>query len=191
MNLFALNAPNGAEATKDSRISRNTEILSQFKSIAFRKRLKNELDRMYENYDQIDVEITEKDEPRVTIYKIEKGLTEKDDRLQTYEFIVTREYPFRPPVIFFQNRPYLEFLKTRYISKESTDIFRKVTGYNCFCCSSVNCSDNWNPSITLEKIITEIQLIKRKKRDIVNKIIADKIKLRYLIDDIDLDSWLF
>lgn len=172
-------------------ISRNNEILSQFKAISLRKRLKNELDRMYANYDQIDIEITEKDDPRVNIYKIEKGLTDDDDRLQTYGFIVTRDYPFRPPKIFFQNRPYIDFLKTRYISKSGSDIFKKVTGHNCFCCSSVNCSDNWSPGITLEKIIEEIQFIKRKKRDIVNKIIADKIKARYLIDDIDLDSWLY
>lgn len=167
-------------------ISRNNEILSQFKAVAFRKRLKNELDRMYANYDQIDVEETDKGEAQVTIYKIEP-----DDKLQTYGFKITRDYPFRPPTIFFQNRPYLEFLKMRYISKEGTDIFRKVTGQHCFCCSSVNCGDNWSPGITLEKIIAEIQFVKRKKRDIVNKIIADKIKLRYLIDDIDLDSWLF
>lgn len=172
-------------------ISRNNEILSQFKSVAFRKRLKNELDRMYPNYNQIDVEVTEKDEVRVNVYKIEKGTTENDDKLQTYGFVITRDYPFRSPIIFFQNRPYLEFLRTRYISKTEKDIFKKITGLNCFCCSSVNCGDNWSPGITLEKIIAEVQFIKRKKRDIVNKIIADKIKARHLIDDVDLDSWLF
>jgi len=167
-------------------IARNNEILSRFKVVALRKRLKNELDKMYKNYDQIDVEETEKGEAQVTIYNIEP-----DDRLQTYGFIITRDYPFRPPTIFFQNRPYLEFLRTRYISKNGKDIFRKVTGQNCFCCSSLNCGDNWSPGITLEKLIAEIQSYKKKKRDIVNKIMADKIKARYLIDDIDLDSWLF
>jgi ubiquitin-protein ligase len=170
----------------DQLISRNNEILLQFKAVAFRKRLKNELDRMYANYDQIDVEETEKGDAKVTVYKIEN-----DDKLQTYGFVITRDYPFRPPVIFFQNRPYLDFLKTRYISKSGTDIFRKITGFNCFCCSSVNCGDNWSPGITLDKIIVEIQFFKKKKRDIVNKILADKIKARYLIDDIDLESWLF
>ena len=175
----------------DLLISRNNEILAEFKSVAFRKRLKNELDRMYVNYDQIDVEVTDKGEARVNVYKIEKGMTENDEKLQTYGFVITRDYPFRPPIIFFQNRPYLEFLKSRYISKTEKDIFKKITGFNCFCCFSVNCGDNWSPGITLEKIIKEIQFFKKKKRDIVNKIIADKIKIRYLIDDIDLDSWLF
>ena len=175
----------------DQLISRNNEILLQFKAVAFRKRLKNELDRMYANYDQIDVDETEKGDAKVTVYKIEKGMTENDDKLQTYGFIITRDYPFRSPVIFFQNRPYIDFLKSRYISKTEIDVFKKITGLNCFCCSSVNCCDNWSPGITLDKIIVEIQFFKKKKRDIVNKIIADKIKVRFLIDDIDLDSWLF
>ena len=175
----------------DQLISRNNEILLQFKAVAFRKRLKNEIDRMYANYDQIDVEETEKGGAKITVYKIEKGITENEDKLQTYSFVITRDYPFRPPVIFFQNRPYLDFLKSRYISKPGSDIFKRITGLNCFCCSSVNCSDNWSPGLTLEKIIAEVQSIKKMKRDIVNKILADKIKARYLIDDIDLDSWLY
>lgn len=175
----------------DQLISRNNEILTEFKSVAFRKRLKNELDRMYANYDQIDVEVTDKGDVRVNVYKIEKGMTENDDKLQTYGFVIKRDYPFRPPIIFFQNRPYIDFLKSRYISKTEKDIFKKITGLNCFCCFSVNCGDNWSPGITLEKIITEIQFFKKKKRTIIHKMLADIIKHKYLIDDIDLDSWLF
>lgn len=163
-------------------ISRNNEILSKFKTGSFVKRLKNELDRMYANYDQIDVEITEKDEVKVNIYKILP-----DNQFHRYEFIIIRDYPFRPPIIFFQGRPYLEFLK----SNPGKDIFRKVTGLSCFCCFSVNCADNWSPGITLDKIIAEIHVIKKKKRDLINKILADKIKAKYLIADIDLDSWLY
>jgi len=173
----------------DQLISRNNQIISEFKPISFSRRLKNELDRMYANYDQIDVEVTENDEAKVNIYQI----SSTDNQFYRYEFVLTRDYPFRPPVIFFQGRPYLEFLKTRYTytSKYGPDLFRKVTGQNCFCCSSVNCGDNWSPGITLEKIIAEIHSIKKKKRDIINKILADKIKARHLIVDIDLDSWLY
>jgi ubiquitin-protein ligase len=170
----------------DELISRNNEIFAQFKTIALRRRLKKEVDKMYADYDKIDVELTDKGDARVNIYKIEEN-----NQLHMYGFVLTRDYPFRAPVIFFQNRPYIDFLRTRYMPNTDTNVFKRITGLNCFCCFSVNCSDNWSPSITLEKIISEIHLIKKKKRDIINKIIADKIKARYLVDDIDLDSWLF
>ena len=170
----------------DTLVDRNDKILLQLNPSTFRKRVKSELDRMYPNYDQIDIEITDKEEVRVTIYKIEPS-----NKLYTYGFIVPKYYPFRPPAIFYQNRPYIDFLRTQNITKMGTDIFRKVTGQRCFCCSSFNCGDNWKPGITLEKIIEEIRFIKRKKRDVVNKLMADKIKARYLVVDIDLDSWLY
>ena len=170
----------------DEQISKNTKILEQFETRTYRKRLKTELDQMYSKYDQIDLQVTEKGELRINVYKFEH-----DYKLQTYSFIITRDYPFRPPIILFQNRPYIEFLRSRYRSQTGPDIFNMVTKQNCFCCYSVNCIDNWGPNVTLERIIREVQSIKQKKRDIINKIIADKIKAKYLIDDIDLDQWLF
>lgn len=166
-------------------ILRNTQCLDQFSGVSIRRRLKKEIDKMYPNYTQINVEINDNGKIEVIIYDI------VEDKLQKYGFIITDNYPFTAPKIFFQSRPYIEFLKMTNYQLKSSDIFKKVTGQNCFCCSSINCGDNWSPGITLEKIIAEIQSVKRKKRDIINKLMADKIKMRYLIDDIDLDSWLF
>jgi len=122
---------------------------------------------------------------KVSIYEISA-----DSKIHNYGFIVTSNYPFNPPKIFYQNRPYLDFLKTSYYPN-SSKIFKKIVGQDCFCCHSINCSENWSPAITLSRIIDEVKYIKQKKRHIINKLLADKIKLRYLIDDINLDEWLF
>jgi hypothetical protein len=45
--------------------------------------------------------------------------------------------------------------------------------------------------MTLIHIIDEINLFRNYKKNIVNKIMADKIKEKYLIFDIDIESWLF
>lgn len=168
---------------QDYIIEKNNEILAQFNTPTIRRRLKNELDKMYPNYAQIDVEINDKGRPQVTVYEIDK-----DEKLQKYGFTITKHYPFAPPTIFFQSKSYMEFLRVDYRER---DILKRVTGHNCLCCQSLNCGDNWSPAITLEKIIAEIRHVKKQKRTIIHKMLADIIKRKYLIDDIDLDSWLF
>jgi hypothetical protein len=39
--------------------------------------------------------------------------------------------------------------------------------------------------------IDELDKIRQYKRNIVYKILADQVKNKYLIDDVDLDSYLF
>ena len=169
----------------------NIEILESFNSNAIKRRLKKELDNMYIGNRQILVELNiyykQQDDAilYVNIHEIDR-----ENKSHWYKFGITIHYPFRNPHIYYQGRPYLEFLQIPRTIKEMT-LFKKVTKLNCYCCNSYNCSDNWTPMITLQNIIDEIKNIKQKKRDLINKIIADKIKHRYLISDIDLDSWLF
>jgi hypothetical protein len=51
--------------------------------------------------------------------------------------------------------------------------------------------EKWSPLLTLLKIIDEVNLFRTYKKNIVNKIMSDKIKDKYLIADIDIESWLF
>jgi ubiquitin-protein ligase len=169
----------------DQLISRNAQYLDRYNGVSIKKRLKKEIESMYPNHTKIEVEINENGKIEVTVFDI------LEDKLQKYGFIITDNYPFTAPKIFFQSRPYIEFLRMTNSQLKSSGIFKMVTNKDCFCCTSINCSENWSPGLTLEKIIAEILQIKKQKRDFVNKLMADKIKLRYLIDDIDLDSWLF
>jgi len=163
-------------------------ILERFKFHVFQKRLHKELIGMQqnntENDNKIELELTDTNEVRVNIYS-----TNQQNEWNAYGFVITYDYPFRPPRIFYQNRPYVDFLRTTMNNDRRQ--FRRITGYDCFCCSSISCANNWRPSFTLKSIISEIQVIKQKKRDFINKLMVDKIKRRYLVADIDLDSWLF
>lgn len=162
-------------------IQRNAEVISGIKPNSFKRRITKELEKMYPLYDQIDVEINDKGKVEITVYEITT-----ESQFHKYGFVLTEMYPFRTPAIFFQSRPYLEYLRVR-----DTKLLKRITGQNCLCCHSLNCSDNWSPSMTINSIIDEVRWIKRKKRDMLNKVFADVIKRKYLIDDVDLYSWLF
>ena len=163
----------------------NDEILERYCNSAISKRLKRELKLMYLLYAQIDVSITSDKNILISIYDI------IDNRLCKYNFIIPKFYPFTCPVIYYQDRPYIEFLKMTDYELNNRTIFKKLTGHNCYCCNSFNCDDNWSASITLIKIIDEIRTINKCKRNIIYNLFANKIKQKYLISDIDLESWLY
>lgn len=170
--------------TDETQVEKNTYKLLQFHRTVIRRRLKIEIDRMYPDYYQIIVSINEHNKLAITIFEYDEyGYKQK------YEFILDDNYPFKPPSVTFQNRPYREFLRINYTAKE-LDLFIKITGHECLCCHSLTCVDNWYPGATLNNIIEEIRKTRKIKRGIVNTIFAEKIKHRYLVSDIDLESWL-
>lgn len=164
-------------------MQKNEEKLMLFGSKTIGRRIRKELQDLYNFYNDIEVDIID-DNIKVTISEV------INDKKQNYSFLITVNYPFEPPKIFYQNKTYLDFLKINYTRKDFL-LLKKVSGQDCFCCHSYNCRNNWSPAITLKKIIEEIYIIKKIKRNIIYKICADIIKKKYLIQDIDLDSWLF
>jgi len=180
------------------QIQQNTEILTEcIQSKPLRRRIQKEIEKMYPAYAQIVVSFDPNKKGNRHPNSLDFNMGELtvtireivEDKIQAYEFVIPLAYPFVPPKIRFQSRPYIDFLKLNYSASEF-QVFRRITNQQCFCCHSLNCGDNWSPSITLEKIIDEIRWIKSVKRRMIHKLLADKIKARYLIEDIDLDSWL-
>ena len=162
----------------------NKKALMLIKSNCIRKRLEKELKNIYTLFGNVKVVLNEEELLKISICEI------KENKLYKYDFVIVNNYPFISPKIYYQNRPYQEFVKTQY-SKTLIDIMKKVTGNMCFCCSSYVCHCNWSPHVTIVTIIEEINSIRNSKRNIINKICADKIKKKYLVDDINLDGWLF
>jgi len=119
----------------------------------------------------------------VTITLIEKKHNDN------YSFIINRQYPFHSPRFCYNNQPYSYYLK--FISQRFTEYLKKFTNKGCLCCSSLSCKYNWSPAIKLKMFIDELNKIREYKRNIVYKILSEKIKDKYLIDDIVLDSFLF
>jgi len=159
--------------------------LDSFKSKHITRRVTREYSQLILVYPNIDIEIN--DDDQVTI-KIQKK-SELTGKLNNYHFILSYTYPFHPPKIFVNNTPYNKFLTLP--STRFTQVFHYINGPKCMCCSSITLNHNWSPALTIENILKEIEIIRQYKYEIVIKLLADNIKNKYLIMDIDLDSYLF
>lgn len=146
-----------------------------------RKRLTRECENLYLTYPNLSLNvISGKTELTITDNFINKK--------HKYKLVFKETYPFKPPDIYYNDETYLELLKLK--NKEEKDIVKKLKNKDCLCCDSFYCNDNWSPSITLKSIVDEIREIVLFKKTINEIIIANKIKAKYLIDDIDINSYL-
>ena len=159
--------------------------LESFKSKHIARRVKREYSQLILVYDNINIDIN--DDNQVTV-KIQKK-SELNDQLNNYHFVLSYTYPFHPPTIFVNNKPYSKFLTLP--STRFTQVFHYIYGPKCLCCSSLTLHHNWSPALTIENILKEIDIIRQYKYEIVIKLLTDNIKNKYLIMDIDLDSYLF
>lgn len=106
-----------------------------------------------------------------------------------YKFVITPNYPFTKPKFYIDDIDYYKhFLYIKNI--DTQNLLKQISGLHCLCCSSITCSNNWSPRYTMYDIITEIRTYRTYRRNVLNKIFADKIKSKYLIKDINIYSWL-
>ena len=174
-----------ADATDTDITEHNTQILMSFDNRVIRGRVRKELEQMYPGFAQITASKNDNNQLKITAHEINEL-----NELQKYEFAISDDYPFKPPAITFQNRPYREFLQISH-SPQDLQLFKRVSGLECLCCTSITRSGNWSPGYMMTHLIDEVRKIRKYRRNMICKIIADKIKARYLVADIDLDSWLF
>jgi hypothetical protein len=164
-----------------------SQIDLRFKYPCLTTRIKNEYNELVKFYDvpnKYEIFITyDNILNNATITLIEKNFNNK------YSFIIDKKYPFNPPIFHFNNQPYSHYLKLP--SKRFADFLKIFTNKSCLCCSSLSCKYNWTPAIKLRMFIKELNQIRQFKRNIVYKIASDKIKETYLIDDIDIESFIF
>jgi len=167
------------------------DILKTLEIIPFntvKKRITRELQNLDETCSLMSIELDKNDKeksghvkPVINIYDNSNGLI--------YSLTLDCNYPFRPPNVKINCIPYYEFLRIKFLP--FTENLTKIYKINCLCCSTITCGDNWTPAYTTNHLIKEIRTYKNYKRNLLNKLIADKIKVKYLIDDIDLDCWFF
>jgi len=154
-------------------------------SKCLKSRIKNEykdLSKIYNN-----VKILWNSELNNVVIEIQKVIN--DDSTDTFTFVVDRTYPFHSPKFHFNNNPYSHYL--RIPSQRFSQHLKRFTNKSCLCCSSLACKYNWSPAVKLHMFIAELDKIRQYKRNIVYKLLADQVKDKYLIDDVDLDSYLF
>ena len=165
-------------------IENNNSKLDNIFSKTISRRLKKELLNMYELYETVIVELIQNSENfHIIVYET------KENKQICYTFLISVNYPFVCPTVFLNNYAYKRLLisATNYEMQS----LKTLTGLDCLCCQSLTCSINWSPGYMLENIMNEINTYKQIKRNIVLKICANKIIRKYLIEDINLDCWLF
>jgi ubiquitin-protein ligase len=109
--------------------------------------------------------------------------------INNYCFTVSKNYPFTPPRLKINGQNHMEFFNLH--SNRFRTVLHYIKGFDCLCCHSYLCKNNWGPALTLEHVYNEIKEYKKIKYCISLKLLSDKIKEKYLVMDIDLDSWLF
>lgn len=113
----------------------------------------------------------------------------KDNTSFVYKFHIPRNYPFNAPKFFLNNKPYSHYFK--FQSDMFRDKFYKYRTQHCFCCESILCCDNWGPHLNMTNIIQEVKKLYDDCRKIVDTIIVEVIKRKYLIDDVNILEWLY
>jgi hypothetical protein len=142
------------------------------------RRIKKECELLCETYSDIHLSCNNSKQ-------IEMVITENKNN---YKFVFNNYFPFKPPMIYYNGEPYLEVLRLK--SDFQKKIVKKYKNKDCLCCDSYSCHDNWAPSVKILDVIEEIKSNVNFKKLILTVLIAEKIKLKYLIADIDINSYL-
>jgi hypothetical protein len=154
------------------------------KSKYFNKRIKRDVDKLIEIYPNYKLN-TDEISNFITLEIFENN----DELIPIYKFVIKQFYPFRPPDVYYKNLSYENIYKVS--SQRVQKYLTLLTNKDCLCCSSMLCSNNWYVTLNFFDIIKEINNYRKIKKNIFIKILADKIKNKYLIDDINLDCYLF
>ena len=104
-------------------------------------------------------------------------------------FIFTDDYPFKPPKIYINNKLYQNILiyQKNAIKKNIYETYF-IDATICLCCSTMLC--NWSPLNKMIDILPEIKTNVEYLHRYIEILHAKKIKEKYLIDDIDIESYL-
>jgi ubiquitin-protein ligase len=177
-------------ATIPEYIEFNNIELEKIKARSIKSRLKNECNILYKDYHNVLIDVLQYDKITVTATEF---MNINNDNIQTskkrvYKFILNSHYPFRPPEIYINNTLYANMLQMS--GEYEKEMVKKIKGQDCLCCYSVNCTANWSPAIKLFNIINEIKSTLKFKKDIINLMLAEKIKKQYNIPYAYIESYL-
>ena len=167
-----------------NELTSNNLLLEKIQNQSVKKRVKREMEKLEEKCSLISIDI---DNYNKNNYKYIISIMDNTNNY-IYSIIFNDNYPFVPPNVKINYKLYSDFLKSSNVPFKLN--LKKIYKIDCLCCNTITCHSNWSPGFTTNHLIKEIRQFKSYKRNLINKLIADKIKIRYLIDDIDLDSWL-
>ena len=176
-------------ATIPEYIEFNNIELEKIKHRGVKSRLKNECNILYKDYHNVVIDVVP---DKITVSATEFMNTNNNNiitsKKRVYKFILNSHYPFRPPESYLNNTIYSTILQMK--GDYEKEMVKKIKGQDCLCCHSVICNANWSPAIKLFNIINEIKSTLKFKRDMINVMLADKIKKQYNIPYAYIERYL-
>jgi len=147
----------------------------------YEKRILNEVSDIFLNHNNVKLEYS--DNRKIIICS----------KIKNYLINIELEYsyPFVPPTVKIDNMYIFDFYKFPGMRMNNIMNDSQLSNIVCFCCTSFLNKRNWSPCRKMNKIIDEIIEIINLKKKIYFKILIDKIKDKYLINDINLFQYLF
>ena len=106
-----------------------------------------------------------------------------------YKFVISHNYPFNSPTVFINEKSVM--LNHYSNNSDFRNSLKKYTGYECFCCETILCGNNWDPSCTITRALDDINKFRDARRQVIVRIIVDVIKRKYLINDTNIIEWLY
>ena len=148
--------------TPDSLFAINNFVSPSF----IKKRITHELNEIVKVYSLISVNF----DPSLNLLDI---IIEDTEHNNIYKFVIGNQYPFKPPQIFVNLKPYLSILNIK--SVEFGNHLSELIGQNCcLCCNTITRDINWSPCYTLEKLILEIRQFQWHRRAVTQKITTEQ-----------------
>jgi hypothetical protein len=107
-----------------------------------------------------------------------------------YKFLLSKKYPFTIPTEILINNTNYKILK-QISSQRFLVILKKKFGYDCLCCTSMLCGDNWSPAKKIADIVNEIEQTIVIKRKIFLYALCDSIKIKNNCEFAYIEQYLF
>jgi hypothetical protein len=142
----------------------NVDLSIKAKGIA--NRINSEINNVFNQSDFVSLE---RKETSIFI----KIIREKN----LYEFILQKDYPYKPPIsIKYNNREYRKSLYN--YSEKVQKILKKRYFLDCFCCNTILSGCNWTPACNISHIINEMDRITKIQKEIIIVILCDEIRYK-------------
>lgn len=156
----------------------NTNLGIKAKGIS--NRINNEIANIF---NQSSFVSTERKENSLISVKVVKGKN-------IYDFDLTHDYPFHPPKnIMINGNNYKQSLNN--YSDTFKIVLKKNYGMECLCCNTILCGANWTPACNICHVINEIDTITKIKKEVVIRILCDKIRHKYHCYFAEFEKYLF
>jgi len=141
--------------------------INNFVSPSFiKKRITHELNELVKVYSLMTINF----DPSLNLLDV---IIEDTEHNNIYKFVIGNQYPFKPPQIFVNLKPYLSILNIK--SVEFGKQLNNLMGQNCcLCCNTITRDLNWSPCYTLAKLILEIKQFQQHRRAVTHTIVTEQ-----------------